>query len=660
VTVSARPHSKVRAPSMSSPRVVVIPFGVPTAGRGLGLGLAALVHAFAHVEGGGVALAQLQARRNNGRPGDESLAPLPPGPVEAFVPPAAWRDMSRHDASCDAGAEVGLVLTGAFEPPVDGQGTIRLLAFDSRDGRTRARVDAPVDPERAGATVVGAFEKLWSGLGGEIGALQGLRELGWEPLESVLRAERCALHDPARGGPHDRLAAMLHLGRAIEDAPAARYPVERLSAMALEAAMGATLDPKIAASAVRALERAVDDAPARSELLEALAALLLRLGRPREAERRMNAAVAFARADSPNRGRAYTLLAQTLRAQGKLDGALAALQEALSEAAADPAVHAERGVVLAERGDVDAAAAAWREALARDPVHPAAFAHLASHALRTRDAALGQTLVDAALAGSRAHPDVLRRAVQLALFTEGDGLARAARVARLCERVLAALPDDPPSLVTLARALVVLGDRSAARSTLTHVVRVAPGSSAAAEAHVSRLALDEPAAERDLQSVVRAARSAAVADLADVAARARRLATLHNAWTGWLAAAMAEERRGRWAAARGHLEMALEAAPGATAAHLEMAAVLLHLESPTAALAHVGYTPRVLGTLARTLAAAGRRDEARVMANRALAARPDDEDVKALAAGLRAVPTARGWAATKARARDFWRRRSRT
>ena len=651
---------------MPSPRVVVIPFGVPTAGRGLGLGLAALVHAFAHVEGGGVALAQLQARRNEGRPGDESLAPLPPGPVEAFVPPAAWRDMSRHDASGDAGAEVSLVLTGAFEPPVDGQGAIRLLAFDSRDGRTRARVDAPVDPERAGATVVGAFEKLWSGLGGEIGALQGLRELGWEPLESVLRAERCALHDPARGGPHDRLAAMLHLGRAIEDAPAARYPVERLSAMALEAAMGATLDPKIAASAVRALERAVDDAPARIELLEALAALLLRIGRPREAERRMNAAVAFARADSPNRGRAYTLLAQTLRAQGKLDGALAALQEALSEAA-DPAVHAERGVVLAERGDVDAAAAAWREALARDPVHPAAFAHLASHALRTRDATLGQTLVDAALAGSRAHPDVLRRAIQLALVTEGDGLARAARVARLCERVLASLPDDPPSLVTLARALVVLGDRSAARSTLTHVVRVAPGSSAAAEAHVTRLALDEPAAERDLQSVVRAARSAAVADLADVAARARRLATLHNAWTGWLAAAMAEERRGRWAAARGHLEMALEAAPGATAAHLEMAAVLLHLESPTAALGHAeramaleGDTPRVLGALARTLAAAGRRDEARVMANRALAATPDDDDVKALAAGLRAEPAARGWAATTARARDLWRRRSRT
>ena len=113
-----------------------------------------------------------------------------------------------------------------------------MLAFDSRDGRTCARVDAPIDDVRAGATLVGAFEQLWSGLGGEIGALQGLRELGWESLESVLRAERCALHDPSRGGPHDRLAAMLHFGRAIEDAPAARYPAERLAWIALETAQG--------------------------------------------------------------------------------------------------------------------------------------------------------------------------------------------------------------------------------------------------------------------------------------------------------------------------------------------------------------------------------------------------------------------------------------
>ena len=50
---------------MTGPNAVVIPFGVPVEGRGLGLGLAALVHAFAHVEGGGVAIAQLHGRRTD-------------------------------------------------------------------------------------------------------------------------------------------------------------------------------------------------------------------------------------------------------------------------------------------------------------------------------------------------------------------------------------------------------------------------------------------------------------------------------------------------------------------------------------------------------------------------------------------------------------------
>ena len=146
---------------MSTPRAVVIPFGVPPEGRGLGLGLAAVVHAFVHVEGGGVALAQLQARRSGGE--QEPGTPL--GPVEAFVPPAAWRDIAGR---AELQGPVGVVLTGSFEPPTEGQGTIRLLVFDPRDGRTCARVDAPVDDEHAGATLVGAFERIWSGLGGEI------------------------------------------------------------------------------------------------------------------------------------------------------------------------------------------------------------------------------------------------------------------------------------------------------------------------------------------------------------------------------------------------------------------------------------------------------------------------------------------------------------
>jgi len=630
---------------MKDPHAVVIPFGVPVAGRGLGLGLAAIVHACAHVEGGGIAIAQLHGKRNDD-PVDAT-----PAPVEAFVPPAAWRDIAG-----EVRGGGGVVLTGTFEPPGDGDGTIQLLAFDARDGRTRARVDASVDASRAGASLVGALEQLWSSLGGEIGALQGLRELAWDPLESVLRAERCALHDPLRGGPHDRLAAMVHLGRAIHEAPDARYPVERLAAFALETASGPVLDLKLVPAAARALARAVDDAPVHPELVEALAALQLRLGQPREAERRLNAAIAV----GPRRARLYALLSQSLRAQGHLDAALAALQPGLLELSGDPLLCSEQGAVLAARGDVGGARAAWREALSREPVHPSAFGSLASLALRASDAAAAQWLVDAALAAPSAHPDVLRRAVQLALATEGEGIARASRVARLCARLLDLAPADPWASLALARSLVALGDVPAARTRLASVDKVAPSSAAAAEAQVVRLSIDDPNAELEVRSVLRAAQNADSEHLADVAARARRLATLHGAWPAWLAAAVAERRRHRLSAARGALSVALELAPGATAAHLEMTGVLLALNDATGAVQHAeralaldGDGARALSVLARALLATGRRSEARQAAVRALALQPQADELKALLVELSRDTAKPGWIG---HLRAAWRR----
>jgi tetratricopeptide (TPR) repeat protein len=632
---------------MSSPHAVVIPFGVPVEGRGLGLGLAALVHAFAHVEGAGIAIAQLHGRRN------DDPADTPPSPVEAFVPPSAWSDIAG-----EARSGVGVVLTGAFEPPGDGDGTIQLLAFDARDGRTRARVDARLDEAQAGASLVGALEQFWSPLGGEIGALQGLRELAWEPLESVLRAERCALHDPTRGGPHDRVAAMLHLGRAIGDAPRARYPVERLAALALETATGSSLDVKLASAAVRALIRATEDAPMYVELVEALAALQLRLGQAREAERRLNAAIAT----RPKRTRLYVLLSQALRAQGHPDGALAALQPALAQAAGDPELCAERGLALAARGDLVGAGAAWREALARDPVHPGSFASLAALALQLGDAATAQLLIDAALAASAAHPDVLRRAVQLALATEGDGIARASRVAHLCRRVLEIAPADPWATLALARSLVTLGDVPAARARLADIDRVAPLSAAAAEAQVVKLTIDSPAAEAELRSVLRAAQTAVVADLPEVVVRARRLATLHDAWPGWLAAAVADRRRQRWTAARTALDLALELASGATSVHLEMVGVLLALGNAPGAIDHAqraialeGETPLSLSMLARAMGAAGNAHEARQTAARALALQPHAEELRALVGELNQNKVTSGNWRSRLRAMWKWR-----
>jgi tetratricopeptide (TPR) repeat protein len=578
---------------MPQPHTVVIPFGVPVEGRGLGIGLAALVHAFANVEGEGVAIAQLHAKQKDEPPEAK------PSPVEAFVPPAAWNDLAKRG---DAPPQVHVVVTGAIEPPALGSGTIQLLAFDPRDGKTRAKVEATFDAVRAGASLVGALEQLWSKLDGAIGGLVALGDLEWEPLESVLRAERCALHDPLRGGPHDRLAAMLHLGRAIGDAPDARYPVERLAALGLEAASGSGTDPKLAAAAARALERASEDAPGHVELAEALAAVLLRQGRARDAERQLNAALT----SSPRRARLHMLLAQSLRAQGQLDAALAALQTGQADAGADIGLFTERGAVLAARGDLDGAKAAWREALAIDPIHPAPFTSLGAVALRTKDGELAQHLVDAALTSPRTSVDVLRRSIHLALATEGEGIARASRVARLCLRVLDLAPADPWAALALARSLMVLGETAQARERLLQVERSAPGSSAAAEAHAVRVVLDDPQLEAQLQSVIRASQSEEGAALTDVAVRARRLATLHGLWPAWVAAATAERRRGVPAAARAALMAALEVAPGAAVAHADLAELLAELGETQEARDHVrraveleGETPRTTELLAK-------------------------------------------------------------
>jgi tetratricopeptide (TPR) repeat protein len=622
---------------MPGPRAVVIPFGVPAEGRGLGLGLAALVHVCVHVDGGGVAIAQLHARRKDEPPDAK------PSPVEAFVAPAQWKDIADRG---ETPAEVGVVVTGAFEPPVDGHGTLQLLAFDARDGRTRARVDAQLDELHAGASLVAALEQLGAATSGPLGALEALRELDWEPLESVLRAERCALHDPLKGGPHDRLAAMQHLGRAIADAPAARYPIERLASLALETALGSAVDGKLAAAAARALQRAVGDAPGRVELVEALAALELRLGQAQDAERRLNAALSA----TPKRARLYVLLSQALRIQGRIDAALTVLQSGQHEVGADPLLASERGVVLAARGDLGGAALAWREALARDAVQPAAFGNLAALVLRTSDAATAEVLVDAALASPQAHPEVLRRAVQLALATEAEGIARHSRVARLSTRLLEMLPDEPWATLALAKAEASLGDRGSARARLQHVERIAPRTTAAAEAQAARLSIDDPAADAEVKSVLRAAQSATAGDLLDIAARARRLATAHASWPAWIASALAQRRLERWTGAREALEAAIEIAPGATVAHVELAETLLALGQAPAAVERArhavtleGNTPRTLAVLARALAKAGHAAEARETARQVLALQPDHPQARAVLDGLPSGGEPGGW-----------------
>ncbi len=643
--------------TVASPRAVVIPFGVPVVGRGLGLGLAALVHGFAQIDGHSVALAQLFGRRD-----DEPAGGLA-SPVEAFVPPGAWRDLA---GTGNAPPGVTVVVTGAFDPPVDGRGSIQLLAFDAHDGSTRWKTEVSIDGDHAGRSILEAFDEIWTCLGGELGNLRDIGDLGWEALESVLRAERCALHDPSRGGPHDRLAAMLHLGRAVEDAPAAKYPAGRLASLALETALASSSSARLTDAAVRALARATDDAPGQIDLLEATAALHVRLGKTVEAE----ATVLFALEAAPDRTRLYALLSEARRARGDLDGALEAVDRGMARLRGDATLATERGIVLAERGDAAGAERAFRDVLARLPLNVPAYANLAALTLKRKDATAAQALVDSALgAVTTAHPEVLRRAMQLALSAEPEGVARAARVAAMARALLERTPDDAWGSMMLARSLVQMGDRAAAAAQLARVEAVAPNTTFAAEAQRGRFSIEEPLAALELDAVLRAAYAAPPGELDAVTVRGRQLLAIHPVWAAWFAVGVAERRRERWRAAREAFDATIALAEGCSPAHRELVTVCVALGEATEALRHAqrahaleGESPRTLGALASALLANAQPDEAATILERALLLDADDSENRALAQRLRGprAPASASGASPMRRlygAIDRWRKR---
>lgn len=555
-------------------------------------------------------------------------------PVEAFVPPTAWKDLVGHG---NVPAEIHSVVTGAFEPPVDGKGLLQILVFDGRDGRPRARIEAHVDSARAGETVFDAFSEVWDELNGDLGAVRDICDLNWDALESVLRAERCALHDPHRGGPHDRLAAMLHLGRAIGDAPESRFPAGRLAALALDSALALPSDQKLTHAALRALSRAADDAPDQVDLIEATAALTLRLGDADRAESHVRRAIEC----DPDRARLYALLGEIARARGDLNGALRSVEEGLLKHPSDPLLGTEKGVVLAEQGNLDGARTAWKDVLARS-LHPPAFANLASVALRTNDHDSASGLVDLVLRTPRAHPEVFRRAIHLALQSEPEGIARAARVDRLARGMLDLVPADPWATFARAQALAQLGHSHESKEMLHRVESIAPGSPIAAEAQRGRVALEDPKTSLEIDAVMRASHQAEVADLDAIVVRANRLAAESPTWMAHFAAGTAYKRLSNYARARTSFEAALSCASGCTPAHTELAHVLIQLADPKAAVHHAeqacaleGDTPRNLGTLASVLHSAGRRDEALVAIEKALLLDPSDEANRALAERVR-------------------------
>lgn len=648
---------------------MIIPFGVPDDGRGLGLGLAALVHSFAQIDGESVALAQLLSTQpavtsrggrstrardddddghddegDDGDDDDDERAAVDQvdarrteaGPVEAFVPPRAWRDLTRSSSEPTG---VSFVVTGSFEPPTDGRGLIQLLVFEAKDGRTRAKVEALVDGENAGRALLAALDELWSQLNGELGTMRDIGDLSWEALESVLRAERCALHDPLRGGPHDRLAAMVHLGRAIGDAPDARFPASRLASLALDVATFAPGDRKLADAALRALVRATADAPANADLMEAIAALTLRMGNGEAAELRAIEALAL----DPERPRLYALLSEARRSRGDLGGALLAIEDGLLRGTDDPLLNTERGIVLAERGNPREAESAWRMVLDERPLYAPAFTNLASLVIERRDAVAAASLVDDALTRGPAHPDVLKRAIQLSLAAEPEGIARAARVGKLAHALVERVPNDAWATLVLARALAQTGDKLAAVRRFAHVEELAPTSSVAADAQRARFALTDPQASLEIDAVLRAAYQAAPADLDTISTRARQLAVAHSAWAAYFALGIAERRLERWRSARDAFGDALRVSPGCTPAHLEVVSAFVALGDHEAALEHArraceldGDTARTLAVLATALLASEKWDEAIVAIDRSLALDATDEANRALAERIRA------------------------
>ena len=605
-------------------RGLIIPFGVPDDERGLGIGIAALLHGSAQIGGASLGLAQLHSRGPDQRSDD------PPMAVEAFVSPRDWRELA---GGGNTPTDVTVVVTGTLEPPGDDGGLLRVVAYDPRDGRICGEVETHLDEAQAGKALVTVFDELWKRLDGELGSLRELVDTDWDTLRSLLLGERCALHDPIRGEPHDRLAAMVHLWRALGDGSVARFASVRLAAVAFDAAVTSS-DQKLWASALRMLDRASEEIAEPVEILEAMALLNLRLGDPLAAEARALRALEIA----PTRIRLYSLMAEARRAQGDLAGALRMLERGLASTGTNVLLANERGVVLAELGRLDAAVEAWQDVLRVAPLHPAAFANMTAAALERQNVGECQMLVDSVLTDGEADPEVLRRGIRLVLASEPEGLARGTRLVTLAKRLTDRCPEDLTARLVMGRAHTEAGDQTAALEALMSVQQGWPNTNAAAEAQRVTLFMEEPSAALVLDAALERARTGPEGGLDELAKEARRLGRLHYSWQAYVVVGLAESRLRRPLLAREALQTALEMAPGCALGHLELARIALDTgdlrRARTLAERSVvldAEEPRAFAVLAEVLLGEGKREEAVTACQRAVALSgetPELRDIK--------------------------------
>ena len=462
------------------------------------------MHAFVHVEGGGVALAQLQCAQ-------ATTSRTAGGPRRAPRRGVrAARGVARHRGARRAAGgrrrrPHGLVRAADRRRT----GRSSLLAFDSRDGRTRARVDAPLDDDHAGASLVGALEQLWSR-----SRRRDRRAARTSRARSGSRSRACCAPSAARCTI--RCAGALTTGSrrcCTSGAPSRTRPPRATRSSASRRSRSRPRRArrsirKLAAAAVRALERAVDDAPAHVEL-----------GRGARGAAAPHRPAARGRAPNERRGldraearRPYALLSQALRAQGKLDGALAVVDAGLAECGNDgrPSHRARRHPRRTRRLRRRARRRGERRSRGT-PVHPPRSGSWRRSRCASTTRARRRRSSTPRSRRPRAHVDVLRRAVQLALVDRGRG-ARPRSAGRAALRA----PPRAGRRTTRRRSLGAgpgagrAGRPPRARAPAWRQVdRVAPESASGAEAQITRLALDDPGAERELQSVLRAAHDGA-------------------------------------------------------------------------------------------------------------------------------------------------------
>ncbi len=551
-------------------RAVVIPFGVPSERQGLGLGLAALVHSTALFRGEEVALAQLHSQQQDA-PGEEVGQPRPtPQPVEALVLPATWREIGQIE---NAPREIEVVISGAFEPPIDGRGSIRVMAYDARTSELFVTLEAGVEEREAGRAIGEVFERIWQRVGGgHRGAFEEIAGLEWDALEALLFGERSAIRDPVLGVVRDPIAAIAYFERAVADAPTVALPAKRLSDLVVQVARDCESETRIVSAGRRAVERAMVDSPLSVELIEAHAITSLRLGMPAQALADARRAVA----SSPDHTRGRLALVQAYRALGDQSSAIESVNEALGRHPNDIHLLFELGAMRAEEAAVQAAIDAWGAVLDRAPGHVGAFIGLAQLGATHKRVDIALKLVDHAilLSASRgASPALLKKALELIVANEADGLARSSRICVLAKALGPSL--DVPLGLLFARALHKTGSRAGAIDELRRLESVNRGHVLRGEVQHLRFSLEEPEACAEVEAVYRAASSVDAALLPVIAARAKRLASLYPSWMAHTALGIAERRLGRTEAAKAAFIAAVDIAPKCEAVVAAQSAIKL-------------------------------------------------------------------------------------